>query len=98
MAITFREDIAVSVRFETNWLYPHLAEITVTHSDFHHRFTTELRQLDRGRYCGAAGRNTTITPAPGGQVSIQSHTERLRLTVVVPVNEVSLFVSLAQAQ
>lgn len=95
--INWREDLQVAIKFETNVIYPHLAEVEVTHENFHHRFTTEVRQLDRGRYSGAASRNTTVTPSPGGQVCIQAHTDRLRVAVIAPVNEVSLFVALAEA-
>jgi|GEM_PF-3646097 len=94
---TRMEDVVVTVTFETNSLYSHLAEITVSHADFQYNFTTELKQLEQGRYSGAAGRNTTVTPAQGGQVHIQAHTNRLRVAVAVPVNEVSLFVNRAQA-
>ncbi len=97
IVFTRGEDIAVDVKFNSNTLYPHLAEVTVEHSDFHHHFTTEIRQLDQGRYRGVESRNTTVFPWQGGQVGIQVHTDRLRVNIIVPVNDVSLFVNRAQA-
>ena len=92
------EDLQVFVRFETNLVYSHLAEVEVTHQNFHYRFATEIDQLNRGRFSEAASRNTTVCPSQGGQVCIRVHTDRLRAAVIVPVNEVSLFVAVAEAQ
>jgi len=95
--VNWREDLQVAIKFETNLIYPHLAEVEVTHPNFLHRFTTEVQQLNRGRYSCAPSRNTTVTPSPGGQVCVQVHTDRLQVAVIAPVGDVSLFVALAEA-
>lgn len=90
-------NVAVTVTLEVDRNYPDILRVQVAHSDlFHHKFTSNMRQLKDGRTARMAARESTISPVAGNRVAIQAQTWHWQHPVEVPLSDVDEFLDEAE--